>query len=76
MIIRLNDQVVGEYDVKTAIFGVRHYISEMSKYLTLVPGDMIWMGTDGATENMKDADVVEVEINNIGVLRNTVQWSK
>ena len=61
---------------RTAIFGVRHYISEMSKYLTLVPGDMIWMGTDGATENMKDADVVEVEINNIGVLRNTVQWSK
>ena len=76
VIIRLNDQVVGEYDVKSAIFGVRHYISEMSKYLTLVPGDMIWMGTDGATENMKDEDVVEVEINNIGVLRNTVQWSK
>ena len=48
----------------------------MSKYLTLVPGDMIWMGTDGATENMKDKDVVEVEINNIGVLRNRVQWSK
>ena len=76
VIIRVNDRIVGEYDVKTAIFGVRHYISEMSKYLTLVPGDVIWMGTDGATENMKDKDVVEVEINNIGILRNTVQWSK
>jgi len=30
------------------------------------------MGTDGATENMKDGDVVEVEITDIGVLRNPV----
>ena len=32
----------------------------------------LWMGTDGATENMKDGDVVEVEITDIGVLRNPV----
>ncbi|HCG90951.1 MAG TPA: 2-keto-4-pentenoate hydratase [Dehalococcoidia bacterium] len=76
VIVRVNDKIVGEYDVKTAIFSVRHYISEMSKYLTLYPGDIIWMGTDGATENMKDKDVVEVEINDIGILRNTVHWGK
>ena len=74
--ITLSDRVVGEYDVKTAIFGVREYISEMSRYLTLVPGDIIWMGTDGATENMVDGDVVEVEISGIGVLRNKVVWEK
>ncbi len=55
-----------------AIFGVRHFISRMSRYLTLYPGDVLWMGTDGKTENMKDGDVVEVEISNIGVLRNPV----
>ena len=74
--ITLSERVVGEYDVKSAIFGVREYISEMSRYLTLVPGDIIWMGTDGATENMVDGDVVEVEISGIGVLRNKVVWEK
>ena len=70
--IRLNERVVGEYDVASAIFGVRQFISRMSQYLTLHPGDVIWMGTDGATLNIKDSDVVEVEINDIGVLRNPV----
>ncbi len=74
--ITVSDRVVGEYDIKTAIFGVREYISEMSRYLTLVPGDVLWMGTDGATENMVDGDVCEIEINDIGVLRNKVQWEK
>ena len=74
--ITLSDRVVGEYDIKTAIFGVREYISDMSKYLTLVPGDIIWMGTDGATENMVDGDVVEIKISDIGVLRNKVVWKK
>ena len=55
---------------------MREYISEMSRYLTLVPGDVLWMGTDGATENMVDGDVCEIEINDIGVLRNQVQWEK
>lgn len=74
--ITLSGRVVGEYDIKTAIFGVRHYISEMSKYLTLYPGDVLWMGTDGATENMKDSDVCEIEISDIGVLRNQVKWAR
>ena len=71
--ITLNDRVVGEYDVKTAIFSVARYISAMSRYMTLVPGDILWMGTDGATENMKDGDVVAVEISDIGTLRNPVR---
>jgi 2-keto-4-pentenoate hydratase/2-oxohepta-3-ene-1,7-dioic acid hydratase in catechol pathway len=74
--ITLSGRVVGEYDVKSAIFGVRHYISEMSKYMTLYPGDVLWMGTDGATENMKDGDVCEIEIGGIGVLRNPVRWER
>ena len=74
--INLNDKLVGEYDVTDAIFSVRHYISKMSQYLTIYPGDVLWMGTDGAPENMKDGDVVEIGINDIGVLRNPVVWEK
>jgi 2-keto-4-pentenoate hydratase/2-oxohepta-3-ene-1,7-dioic acid hydratase in catechol pathway len=70
--IRLNGREMFSYAVKDAIFGVRQFISRMSQYLTLHPGDVLWMGTDGATENMKDGDVVEVEIPGIGVLRNPV----
>jgi 2-keto-4-pentenoate hydratase/2-oxohepta-3-ene-1,7-dioic acid hydratase in catechol pathway len=70
--IRLNGREMFTYAVKDAIFGVRQFISRMSQFLTLHPGDVLWMGTDGATENMKDGDVVEVEIPGIGVLRNPV----
>lgn len=74
--ITLSGRGVGEYDVRTAIFGVRTYISEMSKYLTLYPGDVLWMGTEGATENMKDGDICEIEISGIGCLRNSVKWER
>lgn len=70
--VTLNERVVGEYDVKDAIFGVAHYVSAMSRYLTLVPGDVLWMGTEGAAEDMKDGDVVEVTVSDIGTLRNPV----
>ena len=70
--IRLNGKEMFSYAVKDAIFGVRQFISRMSQYLTLYPGDVLWMGTDGPTENMKDGDVVEVEVPGIGVLRNPV----
>ena len=70
--IRLNGRIVGKYDMAGAIFGVREFISRMSQYLTLYPGDVLWMGTDGDPENMKDGDVVEVEVSDIGVLRNPV----
>jgi len=70
--IRVNSKEMFSYAVKDAIFGVRQFISRMSQYLTLHPGDVLWMGTDGATENIKDGDVVEIEIPGIGVLRNPV----
>jgi 2-keto-4-pentenoate hydratase/2-oxohepta-3-ene-1,7-dioic acid hydratase in catechol pathway len=70
--IRVNGQEMFSYAIKDAIFGVRQFISRMSQYLTLHPGDVLWMGTDGATENIKDGDVVEIEIPGIGVLRNPV----
>jgi 2-keto-4-pentenoate hydratase/2-oxohepta-3-ene-1,7-dioic acid hydratase in catechol pathway len=68
--VRLNGEVVSEFPTNDMIFGVATYISAMSQNITLYPGDMIWMGTDGPTHNMKGGDVVEVEIRGIGTLRN------
>ena len=70
--VRLNDRVVSEFDTNDMVFGIATFISAMSRYLTLYPGDVIWMGTDGASEDLVARDVVEIEIGGVGVLRNPV----
>ncbi len=70
--IRLNGKEVDRFATGNMIFDVETYISEMSRYMTLHPGDVIWMGTDGLPQNMKPGDVVEIEIPGIGILRNPV----
>ena len=54
------------------IFDAATYISEVSKYCTIEPGDVMWMGTDGVPQNMEVGDVVEIEISGIGTLRNRI----
>jgi 2-keto-4-pentenoate hydratase/2-oxohepta-3-ene-1,7-dioic acid hydratase in catechol pathway len=54
------------------VFGVVDYLVAMTRYLTLYPGDMVWMGTEGAAANMQHGDTIEVEISQIGTLRNPV----
>jgi 2-keto-4-pentenoate hydratase/2-oxohepta-3-ene-1,7-dioic acid hydratase in catechol pathway len=70
--IRLNDKEVDRFSTGNMIFDVETYIAEITKYITIHPGDMMWMGTDGMPQNMKAGDKVEVEITGIGVLRNYV----
>jgi 2-keto-4-pentenoate hydratase/2-oxohepta-3-ene-1,7-dioic acid hydratase in catechol pathway len=40
--------------------------------VTLLPGDVIFTGTPGKTQSVAKGDMIEVEIEGIGVLRNTV----
>ena len=70
--VRLNGNTVSEFDTTNMVFGIATYIAAMTRYLTLYPGDVIWMGTDGATENVRPGDVVQIEISGVGVLRNPV----
>ena len=69
-IVRLNGKESNRFHTNEMIFGIREFIVEMTKYFTLWPGDVIWMGTDGASPNIKAGDVVEIEITGIGTLRN------
>ena len=48
-------------------------MSWCSQYVTLEPGDLIYTGTPGGTTALKPGDVVEVEIEGIGTLKNTVK---
>ncbi|HSR81730.1 MAG TPA: fumarylacetoacetate hydrolase family protein [Hyphomicrobiaceae bacterium] len=68
--IRLNGKETLRFRTNDMIFGVAKYISTMSRYLTLYPGDVIWMGTDGSSPDLKANDVVEVELTGLGTLRN------
>jgi 2-keto-4-pentenoate hydratase/2-oxohepta-3-ene-1,7-dioic acid hydratase in catechol pathway len=70
-VVRVNGTETSAFATGKMIFDPVDYITEMSKYLTLVPGDIIWMGADGTGE-IKAGDLVEVEISGIGTLANPV----
>lgn len=72
LITRVNGQIAQEQRTSDFIFDVPTVISFVSRYITLVPGDLIYTGTPGNTRRMQPGDVVEVEIEGIGMLRNPV----
>jgi acylpyruvate hydrolase len=77
---RLNGTVVQDATTDDMVFSVARLIAILSEALTLSPGDIIVSGTPagvGMARNpplfMKHGDVCEVEIEGIGILRNTVE---
>ena len=74
--IRVNGRETDRFKTNNMIFDAPTYISEVSKYCTIEPGDVMWMGTDGVPENIKPGDVCEIEITGIGTLRNKVVQGK
>ncbi len=68
--VRVNGVQTIQFKTDEMIFGVATFIATMSKYMTLWPGDVIWMGTDGTSPDLSPGDVVEVEISGIGTLTN------
>lgn len=72
--VRVNGRTVSRYHTRDMLFGVAHFISRMSRYLTLHPGDVIWFGCDGPTlPALQPGDLVEVANEAIGVLANRVR---
>jgi 2-keto-4-pentenoate hydratase/2-oxohepta-3-ene-1,7-dioic acid hydratase in catechol pathway len=69
---RLNGVVVQDQSTADMIFDCATMVSFISRYLTLEQGDIIFTGTPGETRPMKPGDVVEVDIEGIGVLSNPV----
>jgi 2-keto-4-pentenoate hydratase/2-oxohepta-3-ene-1,7-dioic acid hydratase in catechol pathway len=68
--VRVNGVETTRFATNDMLFGVAAYISAITRYITLVPGDVIWMGTDGTSPDLKPGDTVDVEIAGIGVLSN------
>jgi 2-keto-4-pentenoate hydratase/2-oxohepta-3-ene-1,7-dioic acid hydratase in catechol pathway len=47
-------------------------VSFISQYTTLYPGDVIFTGTPGETSAMVPGDIIEIEVQGVGILRNRV----
>ena len=69
---RVNGEVRQKGRTSDLIFDIETIVSYVSRYVTLLPGDVIFTGTPGRTRAMKPGDVVEVEVEGVGILRNTV----
>jgi 2-keto-4-pentenoate hydratase/2-oxohepta-3-ene-1,7-dioic acid hydratase in catechol pathway len=78
--LRVNGVEKQHSNTRLMIFNIKRIIHELTKGYTLDPGDVIATGTPEGVgfartppEFLKDGDVVEVEIEKIGILRNTVR---
>ena len=69
---RLNGEIVQKQSTADLIFDCPAIVSWISGWVTLEPGDVIYTGTPGSTRKLTPGDVVEVEIEHIGILRNPV----
>ena len=69
---RLNGELRQSERTKDLVYNVEAIVSYISHYVTLFPGDLIFTGTPGTTKAMKPNDIVEIELEGVGILRNKV----
>lgn len=79
LLTRLNGQVLQNANTRDMIFDVPTLVSVCSEVFELLPGDVIISGTPAGVGFarkppifMKQGDVVEIEVEKLGILRNTV----
>jgi len=70
---RVNGEVKQSQFLSDLLFDPATVVSHASRCVTLLPGDVIYTGTPGSTSALRPGDVVEVEIDGIGILKNEVE---
>ena len=69
----LDGDVVQESTAGDLLFPVAYQLADLCRTITLEPGDVVLTGTPANSRPMKPGDVVEVEIEGLGRLRNTIE---
>ena len=69
---RLNGKIVQDAPLSDRVFGDAALVEYISSIMTLEPGDVIATGTPSGIAPMNHGDVVEVELDGVGCLRNQV----
>jgi 5-oxopent-3-ene-1,2,5-tricarboxylate decarboxylase/2-hydroxyhepta-2,4-diene-1,7-dioate isomerase len=72
LITRLNGQVVQDDRASELFFGVGTLVADLSRFMTLEPGDVILTGTPAGVGVCRPGDVVEVELEGVGSVTSTV----
>jgi len=70
--LRVNGETKQKERTNDLLFKSAEVVSFISRFVTLEPGDTIFTGTPQKTTAVKPGDVMEVEIEGIGILRNKV----
>ena len=80
LVTRLNGQEMQRATTDMMIHSIPRQIAYISTFIPLESGDVIVTGTPGGVGNkrnpqvfMKPGDVVEIEVDAIGILRNTIR---
>lgn len=73
VVTRLNGDIKQNGNTADMAFPVPFLIKYISNIMTLYPGDLIATGTPAGVSRMKPGDVVEVEVEGVGVLRNRIE---
>ena len=68
----LNGEIVQEAPVSEMVWGIDYLLADLSRHITLLPGDVVLTGTPWNSRPMAPGDVVEVEVDGLGRLTNTV----
>jgi 2-keto-4-pentenoate hydratase/2-oxohepta-3-ene-1,7-dioic acid hydratase in catechol pathway len=69
--VRVDGEVKASFPTGDMLFDPYDFITAMSRYITLSPGDVVWMGTD-ETAAVLPGQVVEISIDGLGTLANPV----
>ncbi|MFB6347205.1 MAG: fumarylacetoacetate hydrolase family protein [bacterium] len=73
---RVNGELRQSSSRDRMIFDIPELIEEITRYLTLEPGDVIATGTPRGVEPLEDGDTVEISVEGIGTLRNRIHFSE
>lgn len=69
---RVNGHVVQEDSAANLIFPFGALVADLARFMTLEPGDVILTGTPADAQPVAPGDVVEVEVEGVGTLRNEI----
>lgn len=68
----VNGVVVQEDNTDNMEWDMHYLVADIARTITLMPGDMLFSGTPANSRPVQPGDVVEVEVDGLGRLRNTI----
>jgi 5-oxopent-3-ene-1,2,5-tricarboxylate decarboxylase / 2-hydroxyhepta-2,4-diene-1,7-dioate isomerase len=69
---RVNGDVTQDGSTDEMVWDMHYLVADIARTITLMPGDVILSGTPANSRPVEPGDVVEVEVEGLGLLRNTI----